>query len=235
MLQKIVVVLCILLPILFCVPGAQAQDTPEFRDFQRLSGDHSALFRGRVAERHDLIPANGHPFWSTREFKRGDIVVEGRPYYNVPINIDALAQRALVRLSNEVISIALEPAQVSSILLDGHRFIGVSPGDRTLQEGFYEVIGQGQELVYKLVTKTLDSAVDNVSGKDMGNYFDVSTRYYFRDREGRFSRFRDADGLIRHFKNQKKDLRKALRTARLEQSAGNFDQVCAFILEAAAQ
>ena len=193
----------ILAALTLCITWVRAQDTPEYQDFRRVAGDHSALFRGRVAERHEMITTNGHPFWSTREFLMGDIIVEGRPYYDVPINIDALTQRALVRMSNEVLSIAFEPARVSSITLDGHRYVGVSPGDKTLQEGFYEVIGQGPELVYKHVSKTLDSSVDLVTGKDNGYYFDTSTRYYFRDREGRFSRFRDADGLIRHFRNQK--------------------------------
>lgn len=225
----------ILAALTLSITWVRAQASPEFQEFRRTAGDHSALFRGRVAERHELITTNGHPFWSTREFLPGDIIVEGRPYYDVPINIDAMTQRALVRMSNEVLSIAFEPARVSSITVDGHRYVGVSPGDKTLQEGFYEVIGQGPELVYKHVSKTLSTSVDMVTGQNNGYYFDTVTRYYFRDREGRFSRFRDANGLIRHFKNRKKELRKALRTVWPEQSDSNFDQVCAFILDTAAR
>ena len=223
-------------------PGARAQDSPEYRDFRRIAGDQSALFRGRIAERHETITANGHPFWSTREFLSGDITVDGRTYCDVPINIDVLTQQALVRLSNGVFSIALEPAQVSSILLNGHRYVGVS-GESDIPEGFYEVIGQGPEFVYKQISKTLASSTNNVNGEVLGyvdpnynpkimRYFAYSVRYYFRDREGRFFRFRDADGLIRHFRDKKKELRKAAR--KLEQDRKDFDLVCQVILNTAA-
>ncbi|MCR4823819.1 MAG: hypothetical protein K5849_00510 [Bacteroidales bacterium] len=222
--------------------SAQAQDSPELRIFQQKAGDRSSLFRGRQGDRYSFL-ANGHPYWSSTEFVRGNIVFEDRTYCDVMLNIDALTQKALVQLSNSLLSLALSPAQVSSIDIGEHHFIGVGPEDAgSLPEGFYEVFGQGPEQVYKHVDKALNSSVSNVNGDGIGyndpnyredilRYFQISRTYYFRDRDGRFSRIRGNNALIGKFPDRKKELRRAVRNLRTR----DYDIICQEVLRQTAR
>ena len=223
---------------------AYAQNRVELQAFQDAAGDRSILFRGQQAARY-LFTANGHPYWSQPEFERGDITFEGNFYHNVPINIDAHAQRALVRFEDSPFAVALVPALTSSFTMGDRRFVGVGPG-QAVPEGFYEIFGEGPELVYKNVYKRLDSSVNNVNGSVIGyedpNYRSDVTRhfaylksYYFRDADGNFSRFKSLGTLIRKFPNRKQEIRKAVRAVRSRMTDSDFDVLCKTVLNTAAQ
>jgi len=221
---------------------ARAQALTELKSFQDAAREHSVVFRGKQAARY-TFPANGHPYWAQPAFESGDITFEGNFYRNLPMNIDAVAQRALVQLTGSPVSVALAPAQVASIVIGERRFVGIGP-DEDLPEGFYEVFGKGPEQVYKHVEKKLDSSVNNVNGGVIGYYddnyrpdvtrhFTLVSYYYFRDAAGAFTPFRSRSALIRQFPERKREIRRALRTSGIDVS--NFDTYCKAVLNIAAQ
>lgn len=223
---------------------ARAQASPELETFQRAAGDRSILYRGMQAARYAFL-ANGHPYWSSTDFERGDIIFEGNLYRDVPINIDAHAQRAIVQLDNNLYAVALTPALTSSITLGERRFVGIGAGEE-LPEGFYEVFGNGPEQVYKHIVKNLQSSVNNVNGDTIGYYdpdyrtdvmrhFAIAKTYYFRDAEGHFSRFKGKGALLRQFGSRKKEIRQALRKTRPELTPTDFDAYCRAVLNIAAR
>ena len=86
--------------LLACMPArGQISHRPEIREYRDTAGDRSILYRGRQAPRYNFR-ANGHPYWSSPEFRQGDILCEGNFYEDVTVNIDAAAQLALVRISS---------------------------------------------------------------------------------------------------------------------------------------
>ena len=223
---------------------ARAQASAELEAFQQAAGDRSILFRGMQATRYTFL-ANGHPYWSTTAFERGDITFEGNFYRDVPINIDAYAQRALVQLGSSPFAVSLTPALTPSFTMGDRRFVGMGPGE-ALPEGFYEVFGTGPEQVYKRVDKHLQSSVNNVNGDPLGyyddnyrsdvmRYFAYHQTYYFRDAEGQFSRFKGKGALLRKFGSRKKEIRQALRKTRPELTASDFDAYCRAVLNIAAR
>lgn len=219
---------------------ASGQGADELKAFQNAAGDRSILFRGKEAMHYDFA-ANGHPYWSTRDFTPGDIVADGCLYRDVPLNIDAFTQQALVQMSNQVIAVALDPDQIDAMRIGDHRFEGVGAGREDLPEGIYEVIGTGPEQVLKRVSKSLANSMMNVNGPQIGYedpnyrnqvylYFAYKATYYFRDREGRCSVLRGKGALLRHFPGRRQELRRAVR----DWGAG-FDTVCLEILQAASR
>ena len=224
-------------------PAGRAQVPDELQKFQQTAGDRSILYRGKQAARYTVL-ANGHPYWSQPDFERGNISFEGNDYQNVAINIDALAQRALVQLNNSPFAVALTPEQTPSFTIGTRVFAGIGPGE-ALPEGFYEVFGDGPVHVYKNVTKVLNSNTTNVNGDIIGYYdpeyrsdvtrhFAIHKYYYFRDAEGNFSRFKNRASLIRKFPDRKK-IRQGVNAARANSPDFNFDDFCKAVLYTAAQ
>lgn len=242
MKKSIQLTICSVLALWVACLTVPAQNRTELETFQAAAGARSSIFRGKQAARYSF-PANGHPYWTQPAFETGDIVIEGNLYRDVPLNIDAHAQRALVQLEGSPVAIALAPAQVSSFTLGESRFVGIGPGE-SLPEGFYEVFGQGPEQVYKHVQKRLESSVNNVNGSmigyydedyrpDVTRYFYYIATYYFRDAAGQFTPFKGRGALIRRFPDRKRQIRQGLRAA----FAGrpDFDTYCKMVLQIAAQ
>ena len=221
-----------------------AQEMPELRTFQQMAGSRSALYRGLLADRQEA-QANGNPYWSTSEFLPGDIVFEGRIYRDIPLNINALNQRVLVKSASDMVYAAvLSPGQVSSIDLEGHHFVGTGPEETEIPQGFYEVLGKGPSRVYKQVTKRLNSSTENMKGDPIGyydpdyktsvfSYYEIHRSYYFRDHDGHFSRIRNRNALIRKFPGSRKEIRKALRNTPLNEPGNDFDAFCISVLKIA--
>lgn len=237
----------ILAGLLACLAGsipARAQDQPELQAFQEVAGDHSILFRSKQATRYNL-PANGNPYWSGPGFERGDIHFEGNYYSNVPLNIDATTQRVLVQLSGSPFAVALTPEQTPSFTIGEREFVGIGSGD-VLPEGYYEVFGEGRERIYKHIAKVLSSSVFNMNGEGIG-YFDNNYRedvtryfayhqtYYFRDADGKFTRFKGRNALIRQYPGRRQEIRKAIRDAQMYGRNYPFDDFCKAVLKITAR
>ena len=217
-------------------PPVRAQATDELQIFQGAAAERSILFRGKQAARYNFT-ANGNPYWDKAAFERGDVQFEGNLYRDVQLNIDALAQRALVQISGGPFAVALAPALTSFLTMDGRHFEGFGP-DEALPEGFYEILGQGPERVYKHVIKTLDSSIGNHNGDTIGyvdahyrpevlRHFTIHRTYYLRDGEGNFFRIRNRRALIRKFPDRQREIRQALRSL---PAGSDFDTVCETIL-----
>lgn len=222
--------------------AAQTPDRAELRAFQQAAGVQTVLLRGKQAARYDF-PANGNPYWSSPEYRTGDIEIEGRRYCDIPFNIDAVAQRLLVRVGDSQVAVSVPPSRVSAIDLGERHFRGVGP-DGPLPEGFYEVIGNGPEQVYKNVSKVLNSSPDNVNGDaigyrdpnyrtDVSRYFAIRRNYYFRDAGGQFRRIKGKTALLRCLGPRKKEVRQALSAGGMERSGVDFDLYCRMALDLA--
>lgn len=243
MKKDVIAVICSVFALLAGSLSARAQVPPELETYQQQAGDRSILYRGKQGARY-LVLANGHPYWSTTAFQRGDVLFEGNLYPNVPINIDALAQRVLVQLEDGPFTVALTPDLTPSFTMGGSRFVGFGPGE-SLPEGFYEVFGEGPELVYKHVIKLMNSNTQNVNGDIIGYYdenyrsdvtrhFAIRKLYYFRDAEGNFTRFKSRSALIRKFPDRKRQIRQAVNAAS-QHSDLDFDQFCKLVLNTVSQ
>lgn len=232
-----------LFALLACSLPARAQVQAEAQAFQQSAGDRSILYRGKRGARYTIL-ANGHPYWSQPGFERGDIVFEGNLYHDVPLNVDALAQRALVQLEDSPFSVELTPENAPSFTIGDAHFVGIGPGG-ALPEGFYEVFGEGPVHVYKHVYKLLSSNTQNVNGDPIGYYdpdyrndvsrhFAIRKQYYFRDAEGNFFRFKGRSALIRQFQDRKR-IRQDVRAIQRKQPDLSFDDFCKAVLHTAAQ
>lgn len=224
---------------------ARSQVSAELKAFQDAAGSGSILFRGKQASSYDRR-ANGNPYWYSDTFVPGEIVFEGNFYDDILVNVDAVAGLALVRKEDTPIAISLNPGNVSVIRTDASTFVGIGPGHPSLPEGFYEVFGSGPEMVYKHVSKKLQTSTQYMNGDPIGyydsdynpeytSYFALTKTYYFMDGNGVFSRIRGRKSLIRKFPERRGEIRRSLADKRLDLPGADFDACCREVLRITAR
>ncbi len=224
---------------------ASAQTTTELKAFENAAGNGSVLFRGKQATTYEHA-ANGNPYWVSTTFSPGQITYQGNFYDDIFVNIDAVADLALVRKGDNPIAVALRPETVSSIMTEGRLFVGIGDDMAGLPKGFYEVFGEGPEKVYKHVSKRLMNSSQNVNGDPIGyydpsynsnlnNYFGITKTYYFVDSEGHVSRFRSKGDLRKKFPERRKEIRKAISAAGLDMPGVDLDTFCKELLRIASR
>lgn len=237
-MKKVYLIVVGLSALLAGSPPVRAQVPDELQTYQDAAAERAILYRGKQASHYNFL-ANGNPYWASAAFETGDVTFEGNLYRDVQLNIDALAQRALVQIASSPFAIALPPTLTPTLTIGGRRFVGFGP-DEALPEGFYQILGQGPEHVYKRVDKVLNSAVGNHNGEDIGyldedyrseiiRYFAIRKTYYFRDREGNFSRIKNRRALIRKFPDRQKEIRQAIRET-MSYFSKDFDSFCEVVL-----
>ncbi len=220
--------------------SASAQNRAETVEFQQRAGIRTTLLRGEQAEWYGF-PANGNPYWSSAEFFLGNIEVQGHVYYDVPLNIDAVTQRALVFVPGSQVAVALPPSRVSRIDADNLHFVGIT-GEGPLAEGFYQVLGDGDLKVYRAVHKHLTTTTDVANGEligyydsnyryDVQRYFEIRSDYWFRSADGQFKRIRNKNALFRCFGDRRRELRKAAEAQKIDKLS--FDKYCMVVLKLA--
>ena len=228
-----------------CAPAVTAQVPPEVKAFQDAAGSGSVLFRGKQAKAYER-PANGNPYWSSPNFVPGEVVFEDRFYDDVLVNIDAITGNVLVRKASSPLAIELPEASVSSVTAGDSRFERVADGVEGIPEGLYEVFGKGNERVYKHVSKRLLSREQNMNGaaigyydpgyrSDLHDYYAIFKTYYFKDRDGRFSRIRGKGALNRKFPERRSEIRKALSASGYDTQGIDFDDYCKLVLSIVAR
>lgn len=224
---------------------SSAQTTTELKAFENAAGNGSVLFRGKQANTYNHA-ANGNPYWSSTTFVPAEIVFEDRLYDDVLVNIDAITDQVLVRKDGSPIAIALPTGSVSAISIGSGHFELVPDGVEGIPEGLYEILGDGDQKVYKHVRKQLKTGTQNMNGDPIGyvdpgyrsdvhDYYAISRTYYFKDLEGRFSRIRNKRDLVKKFPERRSEIRKAVSASGYDLHGAGFDRYCLSVLNLVAR
>jgi len=168
-----------------------AQENTDYDVYMESSNKNAILFRGRRAFYYN-IRYNGHCYWMTPEFQNGDIVYNGKHYYDVLLNFDAYRGEVLVKSSSAVMAIALSSDEVERFTIGVERFERPTATKKKsfYPDGFYQILYQDNTTtVYKKVIKTFTSNTNNNNGPAIGyddpnydpaviNFFQYNGKYF---------------------------------------------------------
>lgn len=159
---------------LMCAGSAVAQTDEDYSRFMNAAGNQSMLFRGRQAVQYVNVRYNGHYYWDTPQFKEGTVMLAGKRYDDVLLNIDACAKNLLACSVQGAPAIALNRDDVEWFDIEGSHFVNLQLEGRCQNAdiGFYAVLKDGPEPVYMRVDKLLRSGTDDYNGKDGIGYDD---------------------------------------------------------------
>lgn len=129
-------------------------------------GDIPLIYRGKQAVPY-TTRFNGTPFWFTSAFGRGDVMFNGVLYPGMTLNLDASRQELLIQQGT--FQVTPERNQVSWFTMDGRTFVNLRyQGIAGAEEGFYEVIYDGNATVLRRVLKLLRNDAGNHNGRAIG-------------------------------------------------------------------
>ena len=182
--------------------GAAAQD-PE--------SAYSGIFRGKLPGVYPY-KYNGTYFWDRKEFLRGDILYNGKLYRDVLMNVDAARQELQVQPLEKASAMVVFRDQVAWFTMGPKQFVNLRYiGYPEAEEGFYEVLRDGEIPLLRRVAKTLRFDGSN-GGLLLIGYedpeFDVTVPNYFSLKETFYALEK---GQLR--KISKRNLGKRLKTA----------------------
>jgi len=174
--MKIKLLLCLFL---LCLAGkAVAQSSHEYSLFMDAAGNQAILFRGHQALSYANVRFNGHYYWETTMFRNGCVMLDGRRYDDILLNIDACDDQLLACDVQGSPAVILNRDDVEWFDIDGVHFVNLLREGKyeNAEEGFYAVMKEGGDPIFLKVDKNLRSSTDNLNGVDGIGYDDPNYR-----------------------------------------------------------
>ena len=184
------------------------------------SDDIPLIYRGKQAEPY-AFRYNGHPFWATREYGRGDVMFNGVLYRDVTLNVDAVRNELLVKWGT--FTVVPERDQVSWFTLDGRTFVNLRYQGIAAEPGFYEVVYDGNVAVLHWVGKSARTDSGNHNGRAIGyedpnynadivDYFQFSETWWLL-KDGSLSRLKNRKALSKLYGREGKVARRKVSSS----------------------
>ncbi|GAA4466845.1 hypothetical protein GCM10023189_49570 [Nibrella saemangeumensis] len=179
--------------------------------YEQANRRQSHLYDGNEYINHDPR-IKIHPFFPVDSMLVGQVVYDGVHYQSVPMLYDVVRDEIVVKPAEGAYLIRLHANKVDSFSLASRQFVRLV-GDSLsgIRPGFYELLHQGK---LKALVKRAKYIKEDVSqGFYQANYL-VNDRY-FVVRDGVYHEVNSKKALLNLFADQKKALRKYLRTNQL--------------------
>ena len=178
------------IPLFFLVTSSlmpvRAQDTgyTEGQSFLEEAGSGAAIFRGRQATRYNIV-YEGTYFWDSVDFLQGKVMWDSKIYDGLTLNIDAVAQEALVYPPGTGTAVVMDRDHIDWLEMGGTRYVNLSKKGYAVDRGFYEVVHEGSDgTVYRHLTKAASLDL-SVSEKDhYASYYFKSAETFYLEHDG---------------------------------------------------
>ena len=130
--------------------------------------ESASLFRGSLPKSYPF-KYNGTFYWDGKHFEEGSVLYNGKLYENVFLNIDAYQGQLLVSPLKDSAPVIAFRDQVAWFTMGGRLFVNLRYlGYSGAEEGFYEVMRDGQVPLLSQVRKLLASDGNNHNGGSIG-------------------------------------------------------------------
>ena len=220
--------------------ATSAQNKEAVVNYEKAGGWDIPLYRGKQMPEYNFR-FNGTFYWDNKGYRKGDICYGGKIYHNVQMNIDAFRRALYVRYQDKIQTWELDRDLIDWFTLGDVKFVNLrARGVEKAPEGFFEVIHEGEDCIYRQVTKSYQESVTVNSYSRLGyedpNYnenvfvfFDFRESFYFQAKGGKLEKFSSQRFLVNKYPKLKKALRMQIK---LNNWGGfSFDNWCRVIMD----
>ena len=176
-------------------------------------GDQSPLYNGKEYVDYEIIINEGHAFFESREFMKGEIQLEGMTFREVPMLYDLIRDELIVRDIRNVYKVILPASKVRQFVLAGHTFVRIEHNDSNrVKTGFYDQLYNGKLSLYarrekKIFEKREIARIDNIV---------QSHNSYYILKEGVYHNFKNQNGLLDILKDKKKEIQQYFKKNKIK-------------------
>ena len=205
--------ICVLsLPLANCF--AQLQDTAFLMTaknkaialYTKSIKDQSRLYNGSDYVIYMSVDEE-HPYYKIDDWENGSVTYWGERYDSIPLLYD-LHKDQLVTEHNRGNALSLVQEKVQAFTLLDHTFVRLyNDGKNLIQEGYYDLLHDGQTKVYAKRSKTYG---EDLETRMVVPRFDEHTRYFIV-RAGIFHQVKSKAGTLKIFADRKQDIKSFIR------------------------
>lgn len=180
------------------------------KQFYQAVADNALLYSGTEFKNTDPN-IHSDPYW-INEILKGDLLYSDVMYHNIPLIYNILNGEVISQKYNNGVFMVLISEKIKAFSIAGHTFIrltGNQANNASIDEGFYDLLYNGNEQVFARYRKHLNES------NNLDKRF-VQTTSYFIQKEGKYFAVKRKKELLSVFKDKKSDIRKYMRKNKLD-------------------
>lgn len=200
----------------------EAQEYVESRTFLNDVRDMAVLYRSNQARKYNFT-YDGTYFWDSEFFEPGGVMLDGRWYEGVLVNVDAYGQNVFIKSAETRVALTPDRDHVDYVTMGGKRFVNLRrKGYPDLPEGYFEVVHETPDYTVFLRKDKLvvsDLSMGSSGGGIILDKFETRQSYYMEKdgrvtpmRKGRTRRYLESPG-DRNFLSAVKSARQSVGLA----------------------
>lgn len=138
------------------IDNNDAQNINRMIDMYHLNARaNDPLFNGREYERYPFYINKGIPYYMADTLKNGTLIYDGLRYNDVPLLYDQIVDELITLDFTRQHLIKLVKQKVDSFILYRTKFIAVQQADKTVPDGYYELLYNGPTQLLRKETKKI--------------------------------------------------------------------------------
>jgi len=181
--------------------------------YYQALGEESPLYNGSEYIEYAFTIQEGHPFFESPVWVRGDIQFEGMTFHDVPMLYDIVKDLVIIQDFRKQNKINLPADKIQEFTLSGHTFVRVvHDASNEMKTGFYDRLYNGK---IALLAKREKKILENMASFQLSNVVIAYTIYFVR-REGVYYPVKSKRTLLDVLKNKKKDVQQYLKRNKIK-------------------
>ncbi|MES2332783.1 MAG: hypothetical protein V4539_24455 [Bacteroidota bacterium] len=176
--------------------------------YMKTMGAGSYLYNGTAYERYwnGMV---GHPFFTSEEFRQGNLFYNGSLYEDVPLMYDMSRDVLVSKNFLKELNVKLLGEKISYFNIGKNTFVRIvadSSTSASMSTGFYERLYKGTVTVLGKYQKRIENSMN---AADKITKF-VEHDYYYIEKDGKYHLISGESDILSLFKEQRAELRKFL-------------------------
>ncbi len=163
-------------------------------------GDQSPLYNGKEYIDYSYTLHEGHPFFESRDFLKGEIHFENMIFHDVPMLYDLVKKQLITYDIRNIYKVVLPNNKIRQFTIAGHTFVRIEHDN--ISTGFYDQLYKGKINLYAMREKRIIEQRDTYR---IDNVIDSHTTYYIF-KEGTYYSFKNKRGLLDILKGKRNEI-----------------------------
>ncbi|MBQ8069441.1 MAG: hypothetical protein IJ202_01140 [Bacteroidales bacterium] len=190
----------LLLAGMMAMPAAAQDSKTDYDRYMEKAGVNLPALKTKRALRYNFA-FNGTPYYTPDGFKKGDVSICGKVYRDFLVNYNCNLQVLEVRQEKSPLTRTYDADDIEWFTMGERTFVNLAKKGYSVPNGFFEVIYEGKENLYRRIDKPLEVNTStnfavNIGYTDPGyrdnvvEYFNFKESWYLEEEEGSVYSFR---------------------------------------------